>query len=39
MVKGLVLGLAVAFMRLMVDHPVGTWVKRRRKQPGLQEQG
>lgn len=33
--KGLVLGLAVAFMGLMVDHLVTAWASRRRKALGL----
>ena len=33
--KGLVLGLAVAFMGLMVDHLVTVWARRRRKALGL----
>lgn len=33
--KGLVLGLAVAFMGLMVDHLVTTWAARRRRALGL----
>lgn len=34
--KGLVLGLAVAFMGLMVDHLVTVWAQRRRKALGLE---
>jgi len=34
--KGLVLGLAVAFMGLMVDHLIGIWANRRRKALGLE---
>ncbi|MDR9393393.1 ABC transporter permease [Roseovarius sp. SYSU LYC5161] len=33
--KGLVLGLAVAFMGLMVDHLVTVWARRRRRALGL----
>lgn len=33
--KGLVLGLAVAFMGLMVDHLITAWATRRRKALGL----
>lgn len=34
--KGLVLGLAVAFMGLMVDHLIAIWANRRRKALGLE---
>lgn len=34
--KGLVLGFAVAFMGLMVDHLVTVWARRRRKALGLE---
>lgn len=34
--KGLVLGLAVAFMGLMVDHLVTVWAQRRRRALGLE---
>ncbi len=37
--KGLVLGLAVAFMGLLVDHLVSTWGQRRRRELGLEEGG
>jgi glycine betaine/proline transport system permease protein len=33
--KGMVLGLAVAFMGLMVDHLVTVWATRRRKALGM----
>ena len=34
--KGLVLGLAVAFMGLMVDHLVTTWAKTKKEALGLE---
>lgn len=34
--KGLVLGLAVAFMGLMVDHLVSVWARRRKQALGLE---
>ncbi|MGR3571416.1 hypothetical protein [Brevirhabdus sp.] len=34
--KGLVLGLAVAFTGLMVDHLVTVWARRRKQALGLE---